>query len=236
MGYVLITIGLIIVVIGVIMVVKSGKSESAPMVSLESAPVTSENLVIPADEEKPTNLQTPGASQKPIAQQKAEETPQDLTAKEKGNAFEAYVADILKGSGIRIKQWNQGTVTESGAMGENALNPDFFVEQPYGNNSLTYWLECKWRKNLSGKYSFPPAQFERYKKTQHDSKRKVLIIFGFGGEPGNPDSVYIVPIDSIKDNSISREVLKQFYYSDPAKQFLPRVSKYFREEVFKRGN
>lgn len=240
MGFVIIAIGLIIVVLGIVMVVKSGKSASVPLASSEPPLVTSENLTIPLneDEEKPTAIETetPEESPTPNAPQKLDERPQDLTAKEKGNAFEAYVADILKGSGIRIKQWNQGTITETGAMGENALNPDFYVEQPYGNSSLTYWLECKWRKKISGKYSFPPAQFERYKKTQHDSKRKVLIIFGIGGEPSNPGSVYIVPIDSIKDNSISQEALKQFYYSDLAKQLLPRISNYFREEVFRRSN
>ncbi|MDE6769209.1 MAG: hypothetical protein K2J78_05730, partial [Muribaculaceae bacterium] len=141
---------------------------------------------------------------------------------------------ILKGSGYKIKQWNQGTVTESGAMGENALNPDFFVEQPYGKSSIEYWLECKWRKEINGKYSFPPAQFERYKKAQHDSKRKVFIVFGIGGEPSKPASVYIMPIDSISDYSVTSEDLRPYYYSDPSTQLIPRISRYFKEDVFSR--
>ncbi len=238
MGYILIVIGMILAIIGIIMVMKPNTHE-LPEIPVERPTNIAYTVQPEASDEKQETLETevrkPETSNpKSENTQKKEVKPQELSAKEKGNAFESYIADILKGAGIRIKQWNQGTVTEGGAMGENALNPDFFVEQAYGKSTITYWLECKWRKDIHGKYAFPPSQFERYKKIQRESKRKVLIIFGIGGSPDNPASIYIVPIDSIHENAITQEEMRPYYHSDLATQLLPRMTKYFREEVFKR--
>ena len=245
MGYLLIALGLVVAAIGVVMVVKNGKSESEivateriekpePVSVVDEgagnvANAISENRVNSTSGNAVTGQQVSKTESEAVGNAVAEQT-----AKEKGNAFEAYIADILKGCHIKIKQWNQGTVTSAGAMGENALNPDFYVNQPYGNSSIEYWLECKWRKDIKGKFTFPEAQIERYRKTQHDSKRKVFFIFGIGGEPSNPGSVYIVPLDSVKECSVTREDLKPFYHSDPATQLMPRMSRYFKEEVFKK--
>lgn len=229
MGYVLIALGLIVAAVGVVMVVKSGKAEPtvhaiAPAKKTERSSAAGQSWKSGSD----------NATESSVNSSSESSDSSQLTAKEKGNAFEAYVADRLKRFGFKIKQWNQGTVTSAGAMGENALNPDFFVEQPYGNNSIEYWLECKWRKDITGAFTFHDSQINRYRKIQRESKRKVFIFFGVGGQPSDPGSVYIVPLDSINGSSITRDEMKPFYYSHLASQLVPRMSRYFKEEVFKR--
>lgn len=246
MGYVLIALGLIVAAMGVVMVVKSGKGEpeivsTVVAVAQDSGSDEDEKSVnvvnaITENDVKPStvNVGSDGkadGSERVIA---SGQEPAEQTSKEKGNAFEEYVADILKGCRIRIRQWNQGTLTTKGAMGENALNPDFYVSQAYGKSEIEYWLECKWRRDINGRFTFPESQIERYRKIERESKRKVFIVFGIGGEPSQPRSVYIMPLDSVKGCIVTSEEMKPYYHSDPASQLVPRISRYFKEEVFKR--
>ena len=181
--------------------------------------------------EKAGITQTQPSSEKQNAANGRETT--KASAKEKGNDFEAFFADVLKQNGIHIKTWNQGSVSPGGAIADNALDPDFFVEQKAGNMALEYWIECKWRADVEGSFSLPQKQFDRYRDKQRTSKRKVILFIGVGGEPSAPAATYAVPLDSIVNGSISRQNMKQFYMSDPVSQFGPRVKNWFFNEVFK---
>lgn len=157
------------------------------------------------------------------------------SSKVKGNEFEAYVADILKKSGVTIKEWNQGTVTSNGAMGENALNPDFLVEQKGSKSPIVYWIEAKWRKKIGdSNFTLKQEQLERYKSTQSSTKRKVIVALGVGGEPGSPKAVYAVPVDSITEDGLSYEQLRSFYVRQPESNLIPHIGDWFFKEVFKK--
>ena len=159
----------------------------------------------------------------------------ELSSKAKGNEFEAFYADILKYNKIRIKEWNQGTLTKGGAMGENALNPDFFVIQKVGDLDLEYWVECKWRKSLASYKALPEYQYERYKKIQRESHRKIFIAIGIGGTPDKPQEVYVVPLDSLPDGKISKAIVSPYFHSDPKMQHSSRIKDYFYTKVFRKN-
>ena len=115
-------------------------------------------------------------------------------SKRKGNEFEDFVADILKANSLTIKEWNKGTVTDNGAFGENALDPDMLVIDRQTKINLEYWLECKFRSSIpSGGFELKDYQMNRYADRQRDSKRKVLVALGLGGSPGNPERFFYHP-------------------------------------------
>lgn len=157
------------------------------------------------------------------------------SSKEKGNDFEAFFADVLKQNGIHIRTWNQGSVSPGGAIADNALDPDFFVEQKAGSMTLEYWIECKWRSDVGDSFSLSQKQLDRYREKQRTSKRKVILFIGVGGEPSAPAATYAIPLDSIVNGSISRQDMKQFYMSAPASQFDNRMKNWFFNEVFKKN-
>lgn len=156
------------------------------------------------------------------------------TSKEKGNDFEAFIADVLNANSIKLKQWNQGTVSGSGVIADNALNPDFFVEQPDGQKTLEYWVECKWRAKLDNDaFSIDGKQYDRYRKIQRESKRKIIVAVGLGGSPDKPKETFFIPLDSIKDGKILLDDMRHFFLSQPQKHFAGRMNKWFHNEVFK---
>lgn len=189
------------------------------------------------DKTKPTIKPTTKRNEKPDNKLSIEEKPDKKTeqsAKEKGNDFEEVLANMFRKNKIRILEWNQGTVTKAGAMGENALRPDFFLSQEINGKPVQYWVEAKYRSKIGEFFFLQDYQFERYKKHQRESKRKIIIAIGVGGIPSSPHSFYFVPLDILEDGKVSREVMKTYYLSNPVRDFPGRMERWFLNEVFKK--
>lgn len=220
MNITLIVAGVILVAVGVFRLVSSAKSEDSKQVDT-TATVTSQDPE-PAGSEAASAPATSSAKS---------------TAKEKGNQFESFVADMLKANSIAIKKWNQGIITENGAHDEEIYNPDFFVAQPRKNTTdLEYWVECKFRSSIpeSG-FELDEKQVERYKATQSKSKRKVFIMLGLGGEASGPANFFVIPLDSLaRYKHIPMKYLEQYELKTPNQTFAPYINNYFIEKVFKK--
>ena len=189
------------------------------------------------DKTKPTIKPTTKRNEKPDNKFSIEEKPDKKTeqsAKEKGNDFEEVLANMFRKNKIRILEWNQGTVTKAGAMGENALRPDFFLSQEINGKPVQYWVEAKYRSKIGEFFFLQDYQFERYKKHQRESKRKIIIAIGIGGTPSSPHSFYFVPLDILEDGKVSRDVMKTYFLSNPVRDFPGRMERWFLNEVFKK--
>lgn len=236
MGIALIVVGIVAIITGAILVAKgNGKGKEDVVVSMATKEAPSHELrEEPKVNQPQQQVSQPAAieAEKPTGEAVKQEEPKG--AKEKGNDFEGFMADVLKANGIKITEWNQGTTSPGGAYGENCKNPDFKVEQPTSGNSIVYWVECKWRKRIGDEFSLEEYQINRYRKIQRESKRKVLIAIGVGGSPEAPQSFYVVPLDSMGDTSITKEAMRKHYMSDPKKFFAPRIEKWFMSEVFRK--
>lgn len=161
---------------------------------------------------------------------------EEMSAKDKGNEFESYVADLCKSGGVRVREWHQGTVSPGGVLAENALNPDFFLSIPRsGSSDIEFWLECKYRSHLGDEFSLKESQVNRYKEKQRSSKRKVLVALGIGGKPSKPHDLYVFPVDSMENAAISSADLSGHkVYHHPNLGAI--VEAWFRNEVFKKAN
>ncbi len=164
--------------------------------------------------------------------------PEAATPKQKGNDFEGLMADILKDSGIRLLEWNQGATSPGGAYAENELKPDFLVCQNARGMELRYWVECKYRSSLPANgFYLKDYQSERYQKIQKETKRKVVVVLGVGGRPDSPDKFYVIPLDTIaRFKRVGHKFLPHYNLESPRANFTGHMSSWFFNEVFKKAN
>lgn len=151
----------------------------------------------------------------------------ELTAKEKGDAFEDFVVDLLADWRLSLLDRTQDRKSSAGVVAESSKNPDLHVRQKHGKSDIDYYLECKYRSEWkNGSVTLEEWQLERYRKFQRDNRRKVLIVLGVGGSASSPATLRIVPLDSIKGNSIS-EIKTKFTVSPNSEAFISYMDSYF---------
>ena len=124
----------------------------------------------------------------------------------KGREFEDFVLglfNIQEGGNLALKEW-QGDKSLWMIKPENNSHPDFvfrFDDQEFA-------VECKWRAKLDkdfGKDLFSKKSVDNYKKFSSSRRMPVTIILGVGGEPCNPELLYVIPLDRV-DEIVSHEV------------------------------
>lgn len=210
MGIILILLGAAALTVGIVMVCSKPKTEEI-VVDMSSSPQKEKSTC-------PDNSQT-GINE----------------AKAKGNDFEGFVANIFKDRSIyTVKNWYQGVTSSDGVYAESNLNPDFEIEQKFSEDfKVRYWIECKYRSSFKdGKLNIEAAQLQRYKEKQGETRQKVLLAIGIGGNPSSPVDFYLVPVDSVLNHEITPDYLSSFKLVDPSQNFKSRIETYFREEVF----
>lgn len=209
-------IGIVIFAVGLSMTLfGNSTNDKEPKISVKNKIETVANNVNPDRERPDSSLNDP---------------------KKKGNDFEDYVANILKSNSIRIKEWNKGTVTDEGAFGENALNPDMFVSDKEGKVDLEYWIECKFRSELGREgFLLEEKQVNRYWSIQGASQRKILIALGLGGQAKEPKEFFLIPLDSLKRfKHIPEKYLSHYSVENPRENLKSHVRNYFFQDVFKK--
>lgn len=157
-----------------------------------------------------------------------------LTNKEKDSQFEDYVANCFKNRNIfSVLEWHQSPTSSEGVYGVNSLNPDFKIRHKFRDNfNVVYWVKCKYRS--ASTIMFNEHQLKRYRKIQHDTHLKVIIVIGTGGTPDSPEEVFVVPLDAISSNVMTPEQLKTFKLVDPHATFATHIKNYFYTQVFKK--
>lgn len=116
----------------------------------------------------------------------------------KGREFEDYVLslfNIREGGALVLQEW-QGDKSYGMIHPENNRNPDFVFR--YGKKEFA--IECKWREKLPQDLSkdiFPLRRIDNYQKFSETRKMPVNIVLGVGGEPCNPELLYVIPLEKI---------------------------------------
>ena len=116
----------------------------------------------------------------------------------KGREFEDYVLSLfhIQESGELVLQEWQGDKSCGMIQPENNSNPDFVFRY----KQKEFAIECKWREKLNWDLSkdlFPNKRIKNYKNFSIARNMSVTIILGVGGEPCNPDLLYIIPLDRL---------------------------------------
>lgn len=243
MGYILIAVGIIILIIGVIMVAKPNQATAiSPTTTqiFQEAPTSQSSEHIPGSTPTATYSEDKSTSDNKLSEsdnidvKNTAEVKND--PKEIGNAFENFIANLFTDkSTFTVLEWNQGTTSTRGVYAENDKNPDFRIKQTFRKSGLEYWVECKYRTlHDDGMILIKKYQLDRYRGIQRSSRIKIFMAIGVGQDPGNPDTIYIVPLDSIKDENIRLDDISRFKVAKNGAAFSNYIQNYFCKHVFRK--
>lgn len=118
----------------------------------------------------------------------------------KGREFEDYVLSLLKitdDESLELLEW-QSDKSYGLIAPKNNSHPDFV----FRCNGVEFAIECKWREKIAKDLSkdlFPEARINNYTDFSKNRKMPVTIILGIGNDPSCPDSLYVIPLENIRD-------------------------------------
>ena len=130
----------------------------------------------------------------------------------KGREFEDYVLelfDVREDGDFALKEW-QGDKTLGDVCPQSNRYPDFvFCYQ----QSRCFAVECKWRERLTTnleKDLFTADKLAVYQQFADERRILVSIVLGVGGEPCQPEQLYIIPLQEIPEVLNSGKPIKDF--------------------------
>ena len=130
----------------------------------------------------------------------------------KGREFEDYVLelfDVREDGDFTLKEW-QGDKTLGDVCPESNRYPDFVFSY---QQSQCFAVECKWRERLTTnieKDLFSSDKLAIYQQFADERQIPVFVVWGVGGEPCQPESLYIIPLQEIPSVFNSSKSIKDF--------------------------
>lgn len=223
MGIILITVGTVLIIIGIIVLTPKKSIEREELDAVNLATLTT----IPSDTTSIKKTEADSILEQPEANPTIVTTHDPLSPKEKGNQFEDFVADLLADWRVKLLDRTQDRMSPAGVVAESSKNPDFHISQKRGKTTIDYYIECKYLSHWNDdKIQFEKWQIDRYKEFQKDQRRKVLIALGVGGTPTNPQTFMLVPIDSIHKGTV-RKIDTRFAITPTTDNFVRYMNNYF---------
>lgn len=145
-----------------------------------------------------------------------------------GQKFENYVVNLLADSRFRLLDRTMDKKSTEGVYAESCMNPDLHISQAREPKWIDYYIECKYRSSwYQGAIKFEQYQIDRYKKFQGSERRKVLFALGVGGKPEAPNSLLIVPLDSLENNAIKQDWVLKYRINATSEGLYNYMSNYF---------
>ena len=142
--------------------------------------------------------------------------------KAKGDAFDKFVVLKFDTGYFKIKEWRSDKRVNRMYAVSN-LFPDLEIEFNFRKKNIqeTFAVECKYR---SGFYQnsinwAQGYQFDNYKKYAASIKVPVFIVIGVGGQPEDPAELFIVPLQEMKNTTVTKDVLSSYKMEDKKKHF-----------------
>ena len=226
MGIILIVAGAILLVFGVVMVSTNQHNTVEPA-------NTQPQLVV-VEKHIHDTITSPTTVENSVSQPIESVNLTVDKSNEKGDAFEDFVVNLLADWRLKLLARTQDAVSTAGVVAESCKNPDLHVQQKRGKSEIDYYLECKYRSQWKdGAVTFEDWQLDRYRQFQRDNRRKVIFALGVGGTPSAPASFMLVPLDSVKGNSI-KQIKTEFAVEPSSSALVEYINNYF-SKVFSKA-
>lgn len=116
----------------------------------------------------------------------------------KGREFEDFVLEMFNvcaDGDFVLKEW-QGDKTLGDVCPESNRYPDFVFSCKDGS----FAVECKWRERMGKKIDndmFPSKKLAIYQQFADERRMPVFIMLGIGGEPCQPELLYVIPLQEL---------------------------------------
>jgi hypothetical protein len=205
MGYIIIVIGLVLVVWGIVIVRKPQKTET----------IVTNNVQTVIEETKPSTvekIESIKVDAKPTVNEKTQQDDFDEN-KAKGDAFEKFVVKNFNQKYFTLQEWRSDKYVD-GIYAVSNHFPDLEVIFDFKSKGINeaFAIECKWRKNYykNGIEWAQNYQIKNYKEYADKLSIPVFVVIGVGGEPEKPEELFIVPLQEMKSNTITKSELANY--------------------------
>lgn len=138
--------------------------------------------------------------------------PLDNSTKEKGDLFEKFVIERFKKPFFTLIEWRSDKI-HNGTYAESNMYPDMEYYFKTNHAECTFAVECKWRSSFSEEKIdwAKDYQLDNYRKFSAERRMRVFVIIGVGGQPENPRSLYIIPLDEINSIHLYQVDIYKYY-------------------------
>lgn len=149
--------------------------------------------------------------EKRIAESGISETEIIDVNKKSGDDFEKYIVQKFDRKFFKIKEW-AGDKYVNGRYAQTTQHPDLLIEFKMKGQTTDFAVECKWKSNFyKGGIEFAtPEQFKRYKDFESKKKVPVFIAIGVKGSGGNPEELFVIPLNEVDSNFIPLRTLNKY--------------------------
>lgn len=131
--------------------------------------------------------------------------------KEKGDKFEKYIVQKFSKKYFTIVEW-AGDKFVNGKYAETTIQPDLKIKLKNKDISIDFAVECKYRTDYykNGIEWCSERQLKNYKNFATEKNMTVFIAIGVTGSADEPNELYIIPLDKIETNFLSKDFLSNF--------------------------
>ncbi len=139
-------------------------------------------------------------------------TQTELSNKEKGDAFEKYIARSFDKDSFTIVEWTSDKGID-GRYAESNMNPDLVFELNVPTQRAKFAVECKYKSSVDSSGFIElcsSAQLSRYKEYSIRQRIDVFIALGIGGTPDFPAEVYAIPIHILTHHKTELKKIKSY--------------------------
>jgi hypothetical protein len=149
-----------------------------------------------------------------FAPRKSRET-QKQEHKQKGNEFEKFVVQKFNKKYFKIMEW-AGDKYVNGIYAETTTQPDLRIKFTLHNLEKEFAVECKYRSYYfkDGIDWAKDTQRSNYQNYSEDKGIITFVAIGVGGTADNPEELFIVPLQELKSDFISKSDLMPFKKTD----------------------
>lgn len=132
-------------------------------------------------------------------------------SKEKGDNFEKYIVQKFSKKYFTIVEW-AGDKYINGKYAETTLQPDLKIKFKYNDISVDFAVECKYRSDYykNGIEWCSERQLQNYKKFAIEKNMIVFIAIGVSGLATEPNELYIIPLEEVQTNFLTKDLLIKF--------------------------
>ncbi len=131
---------------------------------------------------------------------------------DKGLLFEKYIVTKFKPDYFKLLEWTGDKYEyDKGIFAESNNYPDLLYEFKLKDFSRKFAVECKFRNNFTnGGVEFKETQLNHYKKYALENGIEVYMVFGIGGNPEDPEDLYLMPLSKIVSYKININTISEY--------------------------
>lgn len=145
-----------------------------------------------------------------VSEQTREALPENLL---KGNAFEKFIVTKFSREYFHLIDWRSDK-SYKGIFPAANSNPDMVYEYRHKETRIWFAVECKWRTSFLGDaIQWADRRKEgNYRAFRQERDIPVFVVIGVGGSPGDPQEMFVLPLDAIPYNMfyLSKNFLMPF--------------------------